>query len=65
MVSRKLIDSLAKAIPKNIPPFWHTDEIENKDKNVYMCSCLHYYQSKELDKIAKREYKKYRRLNKE
>lgn len=52
----KVIDSLGKSIPKNIPPLWIEDF---KGQNTYLCSCLHYYASPKLDSIAKREYKTY------
>jgi hypothetical protein len=61
---KKFVDSLGASISKNIPLFWHTDEKENKGKNVYMCTCLHYYKSRELDSIALSEYKKYKKMQK-
>lgn len=51
----KYIDSIGKSIPKNAPTLWLDDY---KDHNTYLCNCLHYYESRELDSIAKKEYKK-------
>lgn len=62
MKSKNLLDSLGSSVPKNLPPFWHADEQDNKGKNVYMCTCLHYYKSRELDSIALSEYRKYEKL---
>lgn len=62
--NKKLIDSLGISIPKNIPPFWHIEGEENKGKNVYLATCLHYYASSQLDSIARTEYKKYRKAEK-
>ena len=61
---KNLIDSLGISIPKNLAPFWHRDGEENKGKNVYIASCLHYYASSQLDSIAKAAYKKYRMAEK-
>jgi hypothetical protein len=61
--NKKLLDSLGGSIPKNLPAYWHADEADLKGKNVYMCSCLHYYSSKELNSVARGEYKKFRKAN--
>lgn len=64
-VERKAsLDSIGASIPKNIPAFWHGDEQEDEGKNVYLCACLHYYASRELDSIARIEYEKYKRVQK-
>lgn len=52
----KLLDSLSHSIPLHIPP--PSGLIEGVDgRNFYLCNCLHYYASKELDSIARKEYK--------
>jgi hypothetical protein len=64
-IERKIfLDSLAASIPKKLPTFWHIDEQEDQGKNVYLCACLHYYASRELDSIARIEYEKYKRVQK-
>jgi len=60
------IDSLAINLIKRIPKpiYQHCDdctkkeEIENNTKNYFCASCLNYFASRELDSIAKNEYKK-------
>lgn len=60
------IDTLANRIIKNMPkPIYpHCDDCDEKEekedvkKNYFCASCLNYYASRELDSIAKREYKK-------
>lgn len=49
-------DNLGRNISKQIPP---TNYKDYGKSNYYMATCLHYYSSKELDSIAKAEYKKY------
>lgn len=54
----KFLDSLGNSIPLHIPP--PTGLVEGVGaRNFYMCNCLHYYASRELDSIAKKEYKKH------
>ena len=59
--TEKLAFKLINNLPRPIYP--HTDnEVDDKleTKKNYICaSCLNYYSSKELDSIAKIEYKKY------
>lgn len=57
-------NNLGANIAKNIPkPIYPKFEEGNKEKfykkNYYLVSCLNYYASKELDSIAKVEYKKF------
>jgi hypothetical protein len=51
-------DSLAKKIIKNLPKPYILVEDENsiKDKNFIISTCLSYYESKELNTIAKKFY---------
>jgi hypothetical protein len=56
------IDSLGASVYKKVQPLWLDDF---KGRNTYLCNCLHYYSSLELDSIAKAEYKNYiKKLNK-
>lgn len=53
-----------KNISRNIPkPTYPKFEEGNKEefykKNYFLASCLNFYKSKELDKLAREEYKKY------
>jgi hypothetical protein len=60
-IERKIfLDSLAASIPKNLPTFWHIDEQEDQGKNVYLCSCLHFYISRELDSVVRVEYERHK-----
>ena len=49
-------DNIGRVVAKNIPK---TNYRDYGKSNYYMATCLHYYASKELDSIAKAEYKKY------
>lgn len=49
-------DSVGRAISKNLPP---TNYKDYGKSNYYMATCLHYYTSKDLDSVARREFKKY------
>lgn len=67
------IDSLSTIIIKNIPKpiFQHCDdctikeEKEELQKNYFCASCLNFYASRELDSLAKKEYKKYLKNNRD
>ncbi len=59
IANTSFLDSIAEMKPKNIPPFKHNDGVNDKGKNVYLSNCLHFYASRQLDSIAKNEYKKY------
>lgn len=48
-------------ISKNMPRPAMCEDCK-EGENYYMATCLHYYNSKELDSIAKAEYKKYKNL---
>jgi hypothetical protein len=50
--------SLGTSLIKNMPPPAMCEECED-GMNYYMATALHYYNSKELDLIARAEYKKY------
>lgn len=54
----ELIDSLGRSIPKKMQPLWIDDF---KGRNTYLCNCLHYYSSFELDSIAKAEFRIYQK----
>jgi hypothetical protein len=57
--AKNLGANIAKNIPKPIyPKFEEGKRDEFYKKNYYLVSCLNYYASKELDIIAKKEYKK-------
>lgn len=49
-------EKLGQNISKDIPS---TNYKDYGKSNYYMATCLHYYASKELDSIAKSEYKKF------
>ena len=53
-----LAKKLGEEISKNIPPPIMCDGCKG-GQNYFMATCLHYYASKELDSIAKAEYKKF------
>lgn len=56
---------LGKEIGGNIPrPYKKIDDPRDVSKKLILTSCLHYYASKELDSIARAEYKRYKRNQK-
>jgi hypothetical protein len=65
-LDKKLIDSLAKRLILNLPPpSVHVEDLKTiSDKNFIVSTALSYYESKELDSIAKSEYKKKIKENK-
>lgn len=50
-------DSLVKQILSNLPPVYNAKESKIKDKNFIISTCLSFYESKELNKIAQKYYK--------
>lgn len=58
--------NISQKIPQPIyPKFEEGDREEFYKKNYFLASCLNYYKSKELDIIAKKEYKKHIQSEKE
>lgn len=60
--------NIGEKVIKNMPKPYikiDNDEKDLKSKNFISYSCLNYYASKELDSIAKIEYKKHLKLEKE
>ena len=60
----KKIRELAKKFVANMPPPAMCDGCK-ADVNYYMAHSLHYYASKELDAIARKQYKEYSKNYKE
>ncbi|WP_323033788.1 hypothetical protein [Paracoccus sp. (in: a-proteobacteria)] len=60
----KQADSIGKALIKNIPPPKMCEGCEG-DMNYYMATSLHYYNSRELDSIARSLYKEHIRYDME
>ena len=63
-------NEIGKRVSINTPkPIYPKFEEGNKEefykKNYFLASCLNYYKSKELDVLAKKEYKKFLEKNKE
>lgn len=51
--------TLGKTVAQNIPkPYKKIDDPRDTSKKLILTSCLHYYGSKELDSIARSEYRK-------
>ncbi len=59
IIEDRIQDSLAKRIISNLPPVYILNENENsiKGKNFIISTCLSFYESKELNKIAQKYYK--------
>ncbi|MDR6371299.1 hypothetical protein J2795_002914 [Chryseobacterium bernardetii] len=59
-------NSLAKQIISNLPPVYmlHENENEIKGKNFIISTCLSFYESKELNKIVQKYYKRKVKENK-
>lgn len=55
---------LAKKLFNNMPKVAMCENCK-EGENYYMSNSLHYYSSKELDSIAKEEYKKHLKMQKE
>lgn len=64
LAEMKQADSIGKTLIKNIPPPKMCEGCKG-DMNYYMATSLHYYNSRELDSIARSLYKEHIRYDKE